>query len=307
MKTRRSALWAWAQLLRPPNLFTVPGDAVVGALLATVGTASPPVGPLLGAALSVLLLYLGGLLFNDLFDIGEDRRERPDRPLPSGLVDPGSVAIAGGWCLAAGIFAAWLAGGHGSALWAVLLGLFVLAYNGGGKRHRLIGPALMASCRATSVILGASVAGAWSWPGTALLLEAAASLWAFIFFLTRVAADETSQKRPAPTALVAPSLAAALPAALVVLTVDGFNAIICWALLALAVVEGLALAARVLRRELPLPPFIGRLIRTLLTWQALWLVAALADRGLGTLLLLLTAVALARWAATRIARWFYGS
>src|SRR4051794_24098067 len=100
-----SALRAWMQLLRPPNLFTVPGDPLAGYLFANHGFLSRSLGWAMTAS---LLLYSAGLVLNDLADEAEDRRERPSRPLPSGSVPP-----AGAWALAivlalAGLAAAWL-------------------------------------------------------------------------------------------------------------------------------------------------------------------------------------------------------
>ena len=73
---------AWLALLRPPNLPTLPGDPLAGWCLAGGGD-WPGV---IAAAVAVLLLYMAGLILNDVADIEIDRRERPDRPLPSGRV-----------------------------------------------------------------------------------------------------------------------------------------------------------------------------------------------------------------------------
>jgi 4-hydroxybenzoate polyprenyltransferase len=43
---------------------------------------SPALGLVIGLS---LLLYVGGLIMNDLADVHMDAQERPDRPLPSGL------------------------------------------------------------------------------------------------------------------------------------------------------------------------------------------------------------------------------
>src|SRR5882724_1410928 len=70
----------WLQLLRAPNLFTVPGDPLAGFLLATGGHLDHRLPMVIVAS---LCFYSHGLLLNDLADIREDRRERPTRPLPS--------------------------------------------------------------------------------------------------------------------------------------------------------------------------------------------------------------------------------
>ena len=96
---------AWISLLRPPNLPTVPGDSLAGWHLAG-GTGVPAV---IAAAGTALLFYLSGLILNDVADIEIDRRERPDRPLPSGRVGRGAALRAGLLCGVAGIGVAALA------------------------------------------------------------------------------------------------------------------------------------------------------------------------------------------------------
>jgi 4-hydroxybenzoate polyprenyltransferase len=67
--------------LRLPNLFTVPGDPIAGFLLAC-GAANQRVALLdyrvAFAVIASLCLYSAGLVMNDLFDLEEDRRDRPE-------------------------------------------------------------------------------------------------------------------------------------------------------------------------------------------------------------------------------------
>src|SRR5690242_3666498 len=78
---RPNPIRTWLQLFRAPNLLTVPGDPLAGYLLASFGSVDDKLSLAIGASLS---FYAGGLLLNDLADLPEDRRERPNRPLPSG-------------------------------------------------------------------------------------------------------------------------------------------------------------------------------------------------------------------------------
>ncbi len=77
---------AWLELLRPPNLFTVPGDVVAGWFLA--GGSGAKAGTVAALAASSLCIYSAGLVINDLADVETDRRERPGRPIASGRVSP---------------------------------------------------------------------------------------------------------------------------------------------------------------------------------------------------------------------------
>src|SRR5689334_20957937 len=98
---------AYAQLVRLPNVFTALADITLGALAADA---------LPGQWLSFLILllasaclYCGGMVWNDFFDIEQDLRERPFRPLPSGRVTRGRAALLGTALLAAGVALAVLA------------------------------------------------------------------------------------------------------------------------------------------------------------------------------------------------------
>src|SRR5947209_11417835 len=102
---------AYAQLVRLPNVFTAMADITLAALAAG---ALP--GRWFGFVLLLLAsacLYCGGMVWNDFFDVEQDRRERPFRPLPSGKVSRGAAARLGAVLLAAGVGLAGLAGWGG--------------------------------------------------------------------------------------------------------------------------------------------------------------------------------------------------
>ena len=140
------------QLLRPPNLFTVPGDPLCGALLASHGVWSWSILP--GVLIS-LAAYCAGLVINDLADFSEDLRDRPSRPLPSGAVSRrAALAIALFFNIAALATAAFA----NSALLTLtgLLLAVILWYNLLAKKNALIAPIAMGLCRGLSVLIGAA-------------------------------------------------------------------------------------------------------------------------------------------------------
>ena len=53
------------------------------------------------------LLYLSGMVLNDVFDAEVDAREQPERPIPSGRVSLQAATIVGWGMLTAGIVVAW--------------------------------------------------------------------------------------------------------------------------------------------------------------------------------------------------------
>jgi len=156
-----------AQLVRLPNVFTAFADILLGALATQALPARwLPAGLLMLASGS---LYCGGMVWNDFFDLEQDRRERPFRPLPAGKISRRSAGLFGAALLAAGVGWAGLAavaGGLGLApvLIACLLVVSILLYDAWLKRT-WAGPVGMGLCRFLNVLLGLSVAGRlpWSW------------------------------------------------------------------------------------------------------------------------------------------------
>jgi len=88
------------RLGRVSNLPTVWSN-VLAALVLSGGAFSVEVATLLAIAMSCM--YVGGMYLNDAFDREHDRRERPERPIPSGAASAASVFAIGFSLLAAGI------------------------------------------------------------------------------------------------------------------------------------------------------------------------------------------------------------
>jgi 4-hydroxybenzoate polyprenyltransferase len=191
----RGRVAAWAQLLRVSALFTVPGDAVAGAVAA--GRA-PCRGTALAAG-SSLCLYEAGMALNDWADRAEDAVERPERPLPSGRVSPAAALAAATGLTAAGLALAARAGRLPLAT-ASALAATVWAYDLRLK-HTPAGPAAMATARTLDVLLGATTAIP---PGTgprnaspARALSTAAFMGAHTLAVTAVSRREAQGGAPA--------------------------------------------------------------------------------------------------------------
>jgi 4-hydroxybenzoate polyprenyltransferase len=105
---------------------------------------------LVPAALGV---YHGALALNDWFDRAHDARTRPGRPLPAGLVSSRTALVLGFGLVALGIACAALAAPR-CAAWYAAIAAAALAYDAFG-RGPLVGPSLLAACRALN--LGAGV------------------------------------------------------------------------------------------------------------------------------------------------------
>jgi 4-hydroxybenzoate polyprenyltransferase len=195
-KTPREKIVAWLELLRIPNLFTVPGDPAAGWCLAGLLAGAPLSlsDSRLYAAMAIsLLLYCAGLLQNDCFDLEEDRRERPERPLPSGRADPAFV-LSAAFFLMGGALALAFTVHIPAGILAFFLASAITAYNRGLKRSSLFGPPAMGLCRGLSFMVGASVIGEGALSHPALWVTAVFPS-VLISFVTRIAACETGDYR----------------------------------------------------------------------------------------------------------------
>ncbi|MBM4144238.1 MAG: prenyltransferase [Lentisphaerae bacterium] len=203
---------AWLELVRPPNLPTVPGDALAGFALAALGQAQARWTAVLPAAGAAVLLYAAGLIWNDCADLREDRASRPRRPLPSGRVSPRRAAWAGAAAAAAGIGLAAMGGRWVLAGAVALLGL-IAAYDFGARRVRALSALNMGACRAMSVLMGAGAAWAQGGRAAGAAAGGAAGIWMYVAAVSWIAARETCSE-PVGRARWAPGLAAALAIAL---------------------------------------------------------------------------------------------
>jgi len=138
---------------RVSNLPTVWSNCLAAWLLAGGGPWSRFGLVCLGAT----LLYTGGMFLNDAVDQAFDRRHRPERPIPSGLISSRAVWILSLVWLLAG-WATFLPAGKSSlAIASALLGAIVL-YDFVHKRTARA-PLLMAACRFLLYLLAAEAAG----------------------------------------------------------------------------------------------------------------------------------------------------
>jgi 4-hydroxybenzoate polyprenyltransferase len=180
-------LLPYARLLRIPNVFTALADIALGAC-AAIAYRSAPVDWGFFSHAGVLFfasacLYSAGMVWNDYFDIEEDRRDRPHRPLPSGAVSlPRALLLAKfltffGWVAAAitckplhlrapdGTVQYTTSGMWVAAEIAGLLVAAILIYDRWLKRT-WIGPLAMGACRLLNVLLGLSLSAYDEMPDT---------------------------------------------------------------------------------------------------------------------------------------------
>ena len=290
-----SRVQAYAQLVRLPNVPTALADVCLGALAA---------GALPGrwAAFALLLpasacLYAAGMVWNDFFDVEQDRRERPSRPIPSGRVTRRAAARLGTLLLAAGVAFAGLAGWAESsarpALAALGLAGAVLLYDGWLKRT-WAGPLGMGLCRSLNVLLGVSTAGTLAWPrGPYLALVVGLYIVGVTWFARTEARVSSRSALRGALAVMLGALAAALP--LPVASPGSASPLFPYLLVALGFVVALpalwAVAA-------PTPPnvqsAVKRAVFALVLFDAVLATAFAREAGLLIALLLVPSLVLAR-------------
>ena len=143
------------RLLRVSLAPSAAADAAAGLLLG--GRGRLPEDPshwlLLPAALGV---YTGALALNDWADRAHDAATRPERPVPSGAV-PAAAALALGLALVAGGVALAFAAGPAAGWFLAAVAVLAVSYDL-VARGPLIGPLLLALCRAGNLAAGIALA-----------------------------------------------------------------------------------------------------------------------------------------------------
>jgi hypothetical protein len=217
---------AWLQLARVSNTPTVVSNAVAGAVLVST---TADTGTVALVAIAMALFYTAGMVLNDLADVEIDRRQRPERPIPSGAVSPTAALVAFIALVAAGL-AILATEGLAPLLAGVGLVALIALYDLWHKGNP-ISPALMAGCRALVYVI-AGLAIADELPGE--LWGAAALLFVYVVGLTQVAKVEGGGILGAwPVAAVAAPIvywAFQLPSAESFLLLAAFAAWVLWAL-----------------------------------------------------------------------------
>lgn len=251
---RTAALLATGRVANLPSVWT---HVLVGVVLGSLGgTGWGPlqIQTLVSLLVGASLLYLGGCFLGDALDAEFDRANRPERPIPRGILSVGAVAIAarvlliGGW-LAVPLatllsHASYLdprAPYHDTELSLLILRTLplpfqfvcaapllacIVSYAWLHKRVPWLGLILMGGCRGLLVAWAAVVAQANSFgvptspwppnlPGAALAAALASALYTIGFVL--VARTESKPEQAVPARLVRLILLGTPVAALVVI------------------------------------------------------------------------------------------
>ena len=198
----KSNLKSWLVLTRCSNLPTVWSNIISGWLLGMAAVMQNPSVvvpsalsvPLFILLLGISLLYVAGMILNDVFDYEWDCKNRPERPLPSGLISRSKAKWIGAIVLLLGLALSVFSAGRflNPTVLAItgLLVIFILWYDVAHKGNPLA-PVIMGACRALLPVIGFMVAttdGVYVLPSNVYVY--AAVLGIYTYALTWVAKYE---------------------------------------------------------------------------------------------------------------------
>ena len=153
-------LFPFFVLVRPANILTAITDILAGVSIAGIlylnELTSDMIYSLLLLVVSTICLYSGGIVFNDVFDIEIDRKERPKRPLPSGEIPYRNAIFIGAILLVSGVVTAFVSSFSSGAI-AFVIAVAALVYDKWSKHNLILGPVNMGICRGGNLLLGISI------------------------------------------------------------------------------------------------------------------------------------------------------
>lgn len=174
-----------------------------------------PTTPLVILIFASVCLYSAGMVLNDFVDVERDRLERPNRPIPSGVVSPEFAKKLGWSLLMVGVACSWISGfsfdqlarNEGfaaensfslpwrSGVVGSLLAAAIIFYNFFAKNN-ILGPFAMGLCRTLNILLGmscAKIVADWMLMGfSASQILIAIAIGVFIGGLTWLARNEAT-------------------------------------------------------------------------------------------------------------------
>lgn len=140
-------------LVRFPNLFTLPSNIFAGYFSVHTHN-SIDIATIVLLTLVSVCLYAAGIIFNDVADRKIDRKERPNRPIPSGKITLRNAVILALLLVVISVVVSYIISAA-TFIVAVLLIVLIAMYDFVLK-DSLFGPGFMAGTRVLNVLLGAS-------------------------------------------------------------------------------------------------------------------------------------------------------
>ena len=154
--TSKGRVQAYLHLIRPSNFMIAIASIFVACLLA--GGTIDMLVPIIAAALAGGVIGAGGMVINDLYDIEIDRINKPERPLPAGLISRKSALLTYVLLSVTGIFFNFFT--STAALIIALAAVpMIFAYSAYLKRTPLLGNLLVAFLTGLAFLYGGAAVG----------------------------------------------------------------------------------------------------------------------------------------------------
>lgn len=145
------------RLMRPANIVTAIADILAGiAISGFFFLGDTDFASVFFLLFCTIGLYGGGVVMNDVFDAELDATERPERPIPSGLIRKTEAATLGIALLLFGVIMGFLVTPLSGYL-ALATATAALVYDKYAKHHPFFGPLNMGLCRGFNLLLGISI------------------------------------------------------------------------------------------------------------------------------------------------------
>ena len=201
MSRLRATVKNYAELGRISNLPTCATNVLVGCAAGAGAAALPPL-TVVTVALAISLLYVAGMALNDAVDAESDRKDRRERPIPSGRISRRAAFtfVSATSSLGLALLAACGLPALGMGL---VLAAVIVAYDVCHKAHAAT-VVLMGACRGLVYLVAAA---AFSWPLRAMPivpLATAISLYTILFTIIARAETQAGLGRISRLSLVLP-------------------------------------------------------------------------------------------------------
>ena len=192
--SKHETLRGWFQLTRLPHLFTVPGDPLIGFLIAG-GMMQEGRGyfPIAAVCFISFAMSLFGIVTNDLADIQIDMTQHPDRPLPRGVISPRAASYTAQLCFLAAVVPALCLGWRFTFVTLVAL-ISIYTYNFYVKYRPKRMSTMMAVMRDLTFGLGILIVPGISFPRILLLVLYGVGLFLYYCGLNEITRSETPSK-----------------------------------------------------------------------------------------------------------------
>ena len=197
--SKHETLRGWFQLVRLPHLFTVPGDPLIGFLIAggMMQHADKGFFPIAAVCFISFAMSLFGIITNDLADIQIDMTQHPDRPLPRGVISPRAASYAAQLCFLAAVIPAICLEWRFIFITLVAL-VSIYSYNFYVKYRPKRASMMMAVMRDLTFGLGILIVSDVSIPRILLLVLYGVGLFLYYCGLNEITRSETLSKMVRP-------------------------------------------------------------------------------------------------------------